>query len=107
VLIFSDFTHGGGFDVTDVDISTLAMCPNKIQPIHDLTIPAEFVKHVKPIDANAPDDMVNHFDTSQCLLENGPQIVCWSAKLQEAGPNGVQQEVVGCEDVIVINSPLP
>ena len=102
VDIFSDSTHAGGFDINDIDASTIQVC-NTATPLHDLTDPSQFADHTFDIDGGGVDLRI-HIQHNTCTLPvtaaGDTTPACFTAFLEE-DEGGVQQQVAGCEEVIV------
>jgi hypothetical protein len=103
VDVFTDNTHAAGFDITNLDTSTVVFC-NGAPPLHDLTDPTVFALHQFDINGDGKLDLRFHVQHNQCNLPvTAPGLTttaCFNAELIE-DEFGVQQEVAGCEDVIV------
>jgi hypothetical protein len=59
------------FDVTTVDVTTLAFGPAGAPPAHDLTEPGTYVGHLEDVNGDGLLDLVAHFHTQETGLMNG------------------------------------
>ena len=51
------------FDVTTVDVTTLAFGPNAATPAHDLTDPVVYAEHLQDVNGDGFTDLVSHYRT--------------------------------------------
>ena len=59
------------FDVTMVDVATLAFGPNQATPAHDLTDPVVYTEHLQDVDLDGYLDLVSHYRTQETGLLPG------------------------------------
>ncbi len=53
------------FDVTDVDVTTLAFAPSETEPAHDLTDPGTLADHTRDENGDGFMDLLTHYRTQQ------------------------------------------
>ena len=87
-------TTNSGFDVLDVDVTTLAFGPNGAAPIHRVGA------HFEDVDGDGYLDLVSHFRTQQTGIVIGTLEACITGL-----NNGIPFR--GCDDIRTIPEPEP
>ena len=87
-------TTNSGFDVLDVDVTTLAFGPNGAAPIHRVGA------HFEDVDDDGYLDLVSHFRTQQTGIVIGTLEACITGEIA-----GIPFE--GCDDIRTIPEPDP
>ena len=83
------------FDVTTVDVTTLAFGPNGAAPRHDLTDALVYADHLQDVNGDGFTDLVSHYRQKETGLASGDAEACLTG---EAG--GIPLE--GCDSVRVL-----
>jgi len=83
------------FDVTDVDVTTLAFGPAGATPAHDLTDPAVYASHLEDVNDDGLTDLVSHYVQKETGLLSSDTVACISGELLDATP------IEGCDSVKV------
>jgi len=84
------------FDVTQVDVTTLAFGPSGASPAHDLTDPAVYASHLEDVNLDGFTDLVSHYKQKQTGLAVGDTQACISGALLNGTP------VAGCDSVNIV-----
>lgn len=64
------------FDVTDVDVTSLAFGPDGASPRHDLTDPGVFSGHLQDVNGDGFTDLVSHYRQKETGLVAGDTTAC-------------------------------
>ena len=84
------------FDVTDVDVTTLAFGPDGAATSHDLTKPGLFEDHLRDVNDDGFTDLVSHHRTKETGISPGDaEAVAWAVR--EADPAIVVKLTFGHE----------
>ena len=83
------------FDVTDVDVTTLAFGPNGTPPKHDLTDPLVYASHLEDVNGDALIDLVSHYSQKDAGLASGDREACIAGATTGGTP------IEGCDSVRV------
>jgi len=83
------------FDVTDVDVTTLAFGPNGATPKHDLTDPLVYASHLEDVNLDGLIDLVSHYSQKDTGLASSDTEAC----ITGATTGGTAIE--GCDSVEV------
>lgn len=81
------------FDVTSVDVTTLAFGPDESAPSHDLTKPGVFEDHLEDVNGAGFTDVVTHYQTEQTGILHEDLEACIVGKTPERWP------CVGCDAI--------
>jgi hypothetical protein len=81
------------FDVTDVDVTTLALGPNAATPSHDLTKPGLFEDHLRDVNGDGYTDLVSHYRTQETGISPDDAEACITGDLLD----GISLE--GCDAI--------
>ena len=84
------------FDVTDVDVTTLAFGPDGAVPAHDLTKRRAFDDHPRDVNDDGFTDLISNFWTQDAGFAVGDEEACISGELLDGTPFG------GCDSVQVV-----
>jgi hypothetical protein len=88
------------FDVTTVDVTTLAFGPAAASPAHDLTNPATYFDHLQDVNLDGYLDLVSHYRQKETGLAPGDTEACIDGALAPAfGGTPIQ----GCDSVRVLD----
>jgi len=85
------------FDVTDVDVTTLAFGPGGASPAHDLTDPIVYAAHLEDVNDDGFTDLVSHYVQKEALPEE-PE-ACLTGALNDGTP------IEGCDSVRLPGKP--
>ena len=83
------------FDVTDVDVTTLAFGPSGATPIHDLTDPVVYASHLEDVNNDGFTDLVSHYVQKETGLLSGDIEACITGQTTGGTP------IEGCDSVKV------
>ena len=64
------------FDVTTVDVTTLAFGPDGATPAHDLTDPIVYADHLQDVNGDGFTDLVSHYRTQDTGIAKGDTEAC-------------------------------
>jgi hypothetical protein len=64
------------FDVTTVDVTTLAFGPDGASPAHDLTDPTVYADHLQDVNGDDFTDLVSHYRTQDTGIAKGDTEAC-------------------------------
>ena len=64
------------FDVTTVDVTTLAFGPDGATPAHDLTDPLVYANHLQDVNGDGFTDLVSHYRTQDTGIAKGDTEAC-------------------------------
>ncbi len=81
------------FDVTDVDVTTLAFGPAGAATAHDLTNPIVYARHLRDVNDDGFTDLVLHFPTQETGISGGDTGACLFGETLGGTP------IVGCDDI--------
>ncbi len=81
------------FDVTTVDVTTLAFGPDGATPAHDLTDPLVYADHLQDVNSDGFTDLVSHYRTQDTGIAKGDTEACLTG--ETAG--GVA--ILGCDAI--------
>ena len=84
------------FDVTDVDVTTLAFGPDGAAPAHDLSDPVTYADHLQDVNSDGFVDLVSHYRQKETGLEAGDTEACITAETDGA------VLVEGCDAVRIL-----
>jgi hypothetical protein len=84
------------FDVTTVDVTTLAFGPNGAAPAHDLTDPATYADHLQDVNSDGFTDLVSHYRQKETGLAPSDTQACIT------GATTGGQPFEGCDAVRVL-----
>ena len=85
------------FDVTDVDVTTLAFGPDGASPAHDLTDPIVYADHLQDVNGDGFTDLVSHYHQAETGLVLGDMQACIE------GETSGGDLVFGCDSVNIVN----
>ena len=74
------------FDVTDVDVTTLAFGPDGAATSHDLTKPGLFEDHLRDVNGDGFTDLVSHYRTQETGISPGDEEACITGDLWDGTP---------------------
>lgn len=84
------------FDVTTIDLTTLAFGPGGAAPAHDLTNLSVYFDHLQDVNGDGYMDLVSHYPQTATLIAAGDIQACLKADLIGGG------SVFGCDAVRVV-----
>lgn len=84
------------FDVTDVDVTTLAFGPFGAAPAHDLTDALVYADHLQDVNGDGFTDLVSHYHQKETGLTSGDTEACLTGEA-----TGIPFE--GCDSVRVLH----
>jgi len=84
------------FDVTDVDVNTLAFGPDGAAPAHDLNDPVTYANHLQDVNDDGFLDLVSHYRQKETGLATGDTEACISGETMGGTP------IEGCDSVRVL-----
>ncbi len=88
---------GDVFDVTDVDVTTLAFGPAGAAPSHDLSNPATYADHLQDVNSDGFTDLVSHYRQKETGLAVGDTEACITGESFGGAP------IEGCDAVSVLD----
>jgi len=74
------------FDVTGVDVTTLAFGPDEAAPSHDLTKPGAFADHLRDINGDGLPDLVSHYQIQQTGISPNDLEACIAGEILGGTP---------------------
>jgi len=83
------------FDVTDVDVTTLAFGPSGAAPSHDLTDPGVYASHLEDVNDDGFTDLVSHYVQKETGLVSSDTEACITGATTGGTP------IDGCDSVRV------
>ena len=86
------------FDVTDVDVTTLEFGPDGATPVHDLTDPKLYARHLKDVNHDGFTDLVSHYRTQETGISPGDIEACLT------GQTFGGQAIEGCDTIRTVPS---
>jgi hypothetical protein len=84
------------FDVTDVDVTTLAFGPGGAMPAHDLNDPYTYNNHLQDVNYDGYIDLVSHYLQKETGLMPINNVACITGSTNDA------TRLVGCDEVRVM-----
>jgi hypothetical protein len=84
------------FDVTTVDVTTLAFGPNGAAAAHDLTDPLTYADHLQDVNEDGFTDLVSHYRQKETGLAPGDTEACLTGETFDGVP------IEGCDSVNVL-----
>ena len=84
------------FDVTDIDVTTLAFGPNGAAPAHDLTDPSTYYDHLQDVNYDGHVDLVSHYRQKETGLQSGDTEACITGATTGGTP------IEGCDAVRIL-----
>ena len=85
------------FDVTEVDVTTMAFGPDGASPAHDLTDPIVYADHLQDVNGDGFIDLVTHYRQAETGLVLGDMQACIE------GETSGGDLVFGCDSVNIVN----
>jgi len=86
-----------GFDVTSVDVTTLAFGPNGASPAHDLTDAIVYADHLHDVNGDGFTDLVSHYRTPDTGIAAGDTEAC----IEGETISGIS--FTGCDDIVTVS----
>jgi hypothetical protein len=86
------------FDVTTVDVTTLAFGPAGAAPAHDLSDPAVLADHLQDVNGDGYLDLVSHYHQKDTGLAAGDTIACLTGSVEIGGG---PYPFTACDSVLV------
>jgi len=74
------------FDVSDVDVATLAFGPDGVAPAHDLTDPLVLAEHTQDVNGDGFLDLVSHYRNNETGIACGDTTATLSGALNDGTP---------------------
>ena len=74
------------FDVTDIDVTTLAFGPSGAAPAHDLTDPDTYADHLEDVNDDGFTDLVSHYPQKQTGIACGDTDATLSGNMLDGQP---------------------
>jgi hypothetical protein len=84
------------FDVTTVDVETLAFGPDGALPAHDLADPDVYAEHLEDVNSDGFTDLVSHYRASETGIAEGDTEACLSGTT-----HGRSLTIAGCDSIRV------
>ncbi len=81
------------FDVTEIDVTTLAFGPAGAAPAHDLTDSIVYAEHLGDVNGDGLTDLVSHYRTQETGIAPGDTQACLMGDLISGVP------IVGCDTI--------